>query len=170
MTEASDETSITEVGPTVLASTTPHAYDEFVDYPPVGQSRLRWALVIAALLGSVAAVIAAAAFGVRHWGGPQDTAAPDPVVTQTQASRTLTLTQPDEDTAFLMELDKTGTMYDTAGAAVHNAKLTCKMLAAGKTKQEIADGLAKVQEIDETKADAFVLISIAHYCPKGTPD
>lgn len=83
--------------------------------------------------------------------------------------RSPALLHPDQDTAFLQDLDRTGTIYDSAGVAIHNARLVCKMLAAGRTEDAIAADFTRAAETQAGKSEVFVSISVQHYCPTEPP-
>ncbi|WP_326565491.1 DUF732 domain-containing protein [Mycobacterium sp. 3-98] len=163
-----DETDVTAAGETIAAPEQLHAYalDDGEDYPQTAAGRARWALPLAALLVAVAALIAAGAIGVRALND-----ANTPIVTVTRptiTTRAPALTQPDQDSAFLMDLDAHGGHLLGAYAAVHNAKKVCYLTTnhLGTREQMITALLAAGDDgIDRALVEMFIDIAIAHYCP-----
>lgn len=156
---------VTEAGLTAMAEPLAYQYEEWI--PEENGSRRGWVVAGSLVVLALAAVGAAAAVGVRTWTTPAPQAA-EAAPVETREYRSPALLNPDQDTAFLQELDATGTIYDTAGAAIHNARMVCKMLAAGKSVEGIAADFARLMEIqDPGKSGAFVSIARQHYCPPG---
>jgi hypothetical protein len=156
---------VTEAAPTAMAEPLAYQYEEWI--PEEGSSRRGWVVAGSLVVMALAAVGAAVVVGIRTWTAdvPQPAEAAS---VETREYRSPALLHPDQDTAFLQELDATGTIYDTAGAAIHNARMVCKMLAAGRAAEGIAADFARLMEIqDPGKSEAFVSIARQHYCPPG---
>jgi hypothetical protein len=139
------------------------AEDTEVDYPVV-RPRRSWGVVAAlalAAVGLVVAILLAMPLLTTQ------TALEEVVETSVRPTRTITLTQPDRDTAFLQALDKTGILYDAAGVAVHNAKVACEALDSGRSEAELVESFGKFNELSPGEAAPFVSIAITHYCPRN---
>lgn len=163
-----DEDAPTGVAPTVLGvveDNTAWALDDVEDEPPKPRRVLAGVFVGAALAAAVGGLAVAVTLAMKVDDRPTPQA---PVQAVVKPSRTITLTQPDQDTAFLMELDKTGIMYDTAGAAVHNAAVVCKAVASGRSESQVVESFAEFREMGPAEAAPFVAISIQHYCPRNS--
>lgn len=160
-----------------------YALDAADDYPfgdaepSAADGRVRWALSLAALFAAVAALISAATYGVRTIGdGASPVASTRAPVTVVQPSRTVTLTEPDQDTAFLMDLRSLEPrMMATAGAEIHNARFVCSALLSGQSVDWVAqqfgavpDGGGNAGRVTMAEAQRFIPIAIKHYCP-GAP-
>lgn len=162
----------TELAPTTLGEPGARAYtiDDVGEPVPYRQENplLRWGMPVGALLLGVSALVGAVMFGLTQVRGGQ--VAPTPATApmpEAQEFRSPALLKPDQDTAFLMELDKGSVLYDSAGAAVHNAKLMCSFVNEGRDRQQLAVDFARFEESEITADEALVFINLAvkHYCP-----
>lgn len=149
----------------------PHAYEfeafNEEDWQPPRSPRSNWIVAVAAVVAAVAAVAGSVAVGVHTWRSDEALKTQPPV--EVGEYRSPALLHPDQDTAFLQDLDRTGTIYDSAGVAIHNARLVCKMLAAGRTADAIAADFTRAAETQPGKSEVFVSIAIQHYCPTQPP-
>jgi hypothetical protein len=140
-------------------------------------SRTRWALSAAALLAAAAAFVVAGAVGARAL---RDSSSPlievtRPTVTQTLPTRTTTLTVPDQDTAFLADLDRAGIDEIFAAPAVHNARAICDRLTV-RTRDQILQEIMDAQKGGTPNVihgnrplmswlPKYIELSVEHYCP-----
>lgn len=158
----------TELAPTTLGESEARAYtlDDVAEPAPYRRenSLLRWGVPVGALLLGAAALLGAVGFGIDAWSSREPAPAADPAP-QVVETRSPALTHPDRDTAFLMELDQGRILYDSAGAAIHNAKVLCAELGRGRSVQEVANDFAGFGEVQPNEAVGFVTLSAKHYCP-----
>lgn len=159
----------TQLAPTTLGESEARAYtlDDVGEPVPYRRENplLRWGVPVGALLLGVAALVGAVGFGINAWSGrePAPVSDPAPRVVET---RSPALVHPDRDTAFLMELDQGRILYDSAGAAIHNAKVLCAELGKGRSVQEVANDFAGFGEVQPNEAVGFVTLAVKHYCPE----
>lgn len=184
-----DETAVgiapadpTEVYDYPPSAPTPIAYgDETVESrDSIPTRRIRWSIPTAVMLSALALVILSLTLWVQETDGASPTVIwqPAPVVTQTMATKTATITVPDRDSAFLMELEDLNPRHIfPAGVELHNAHYVCDALTGGRTIDWVAQQLSsyplgdqKVTPIgimdDPGEAQGFIRVVIQYYCPK----
>lgn len=160
-----------------------YAYtDTAIDYPDTESAPRptsagvvrRWALPAAALITAASALAASAAVGVRALDDAQT-----PIVSvsrPTITTRAPSLTQPDQDSAFLQDLDAHVQLADPAGVDIHNAHAVCLRISTQQqTREQIiaallaAPAAAPGGQPSRGTVTQFVDIAIRHYCPDQAP-
>ncbi|OBJ24471.1 hypothetical protein A5622_11835 [Mycobacterium sp. 1245801.1] len=153
-------------------SEAPQAYaaDTVADYPPTGSDpyqsatddpaparRNWWALSVAALLASAAALVVAGVHGVRELSAP---------ATPTVITKTVVAAAPDRDQPFLDDLNRAGIHYTNRDAVVGDAYVVCVGIRTGHTVDEMQQTYAQALKHPVSEMAHFIDLAHMHYCPE----
>lgn len=153
---------MTHEDPTAAEPTAYAADYPIEDYPATGaapladgrRGRVRWILSLAALLAAAAAFVAAGAHGIH-------------VLTATApAPATVTLPPPDQNAAFLADLQNAGLLAPRSpNQAITLAHFVCASLGMGKTETDLTS--TEFTQPWGRISLPFAKLAEQHYCPSG---